>query len=102
MSLPKFQTQDPVAATDFGLLQTTWAALIDPIINRAQNKSNVLQNVALINGITVVNHLLGKKMQGWIISDIQGAATIYRSAPLNDQTLTLTSSAAVTVNIEVF
>lgn len=102
MALPKFLSQDPVGAKDFGLLQTTWSALIDPIIGRAQNKANIISNVSLNNGVTVVNHLLGRKMQGWYLADIQGAATIYRSQPLNDQTLTLTSSAAVTVNIGVF
>ena len=56
----------------------------------------ILQNIALNNGVTAVNHILGKQKQGWSLSDIQGAATIYRSAPFNAATLTLTSNAAVT------
>jgi hypothetical protein len=41
-------------------------------------------------------------MQGWMITDINAAAAIYRSAPLNNLTLTLNASAACIVNIGVF
>jgi hypothetical protein len=34
--------------------------------------------------------------------DQNSVGTVYRSAPLNDKTLTLTSSAAMTVSIGVF
>ena len=87
---------------NLSMLQTTWAAIINPFLGRATNQANVLNNVKLVSGTNVINHLLGRQMQGWSIVDIQGAATIYRSAPLSATTLTLTSSAAVTVSIEVF
>ena len=48
------------------------------------------------------NHGLQQTMQGWMITDINAAATVYRSQPLNDKTLTLTSSAACTVDLVVF
>ena len=41
-------------------------------------------------------------MQGWSIVDVNAAVTPYRSAPLNDLTLTLTVSEPCVVNIEVF
>lgn len=87
---------------DFTMFQTRWKALLGPILSNPANQGLLLQNVKLINGVTVVNHLLGREMQGWIIADIDGAATIYRSAKMNDLTLTLTSNAAVTVSLEVF
>jgi hypothetical protein len=62
----------------------------------------ILKNIALANGSTVINHNLAKTMQGWTILDITSAATIYRSAPFNDKTLTLTSNAACVVTIGVF
>ncbi len=83
------------------LMQTTWATQLNPIISNPLNSANHLTGIALINGVTTINHLLGRQMQGWFITDINAAATIYRSAPLNNLTLTLTSDAAVTVNIEV-
>lgn len=102
MSLPTFLTKPETIAKDFILMQSNWASQIDPIITNPLNKANILNNVALANGVTVINHLLGRMMQGWFIVDITGAATIYRSAAMNNLTLTLTSNAAVTVNIGVF
>lgn len=84
------------------LMQTQWASQINPVLSNPMNSISVLSDVALNNGKTVINHLLGQKMQGWFLVDIQGAATVYRSAPLNGLTLTLTSNAAVTVSIGVF
>ncbi len=98
MLLPKVFTEDQALS----LIQSKWAAIINPVLTNAANNSNLLTGIALINGVTVVNHLLGRMMQGWSIVDINGAATIYRSQPLNNLTLTLTSNAAVTVAIEVF
>lgn len=81
---------------------TRWSSQINPVISNPLNLANILPNQSLINGVTVINHKLGRLMQGWYLIDIQGAATVYRSAPFNDLTLTLTSNAAVTVNIGVF
>lgn len=101
--LPIFQSVgESPTSRDFAMMQTQWKSALDPVLSRPSNSGNILPNVALANGVTVVNHLLGRMLQGWAIVDINGAAAIYRSAPLNDKTLTLTSNAAVTVSIEVF
>ncbi len=84
------------------LMQTTWAQMLNPIIAFPPVQGTLLTNIPLINGVTIVNTLLGRKMQGWIITDTNAAATIYRSAAMNDKTLQLTSNAAVTVSIWVF
>lgn len=84
------------------LMQTKWKSLLDPILANPLNGISILESVKLINGVTVVNHKLGRTQQGWFLTDIQGAATVYRSAAFNNLTLTLTSSAAVTCNIGVF
>jgi hypothetical protein len=84
------------------LANPLWAQVLNPVITNLLNGIQVLQNVALINGATVVNHRLGKQMQGWFIVDMDSAAIVYRSAPLNDKTITLTSNAAVNVNLAVF
>lgn len=96
--LPLFKNTDQTMQ----LLQTQWASQLNPLLAQPLSSSNVLKSVALINGVTVINHLLARTMQGWIVSDINGSATIYRSQPFNDKTLTLTSSAAVTVDLVVF
>lgn len=98
MNLPIFlDTSQP-----FILMQTKWAAILNPVLKNPATNPVILSNVSLINGVTVINHGLGAKLQGWKIVDIDGAATIHRSAPLNALTLTLTSNAAVTVSLECF
>jgi hypothetical protein len=62
----------------------------------------LLKNIALNIGDNVINHLLGRMMQGWILTDQSAGATIYRSQPLNDKTLTLNASAGLTISLWVF
>lgn len=83
-------------------MQTRWASQLNPLLSRPANNSSLLTDIELNTGVNVINHLLGKKMQGWIIIDIDAAITYYRSAPMNDLTLTLTCSGPATVSIEVF
>jgi uncharacterized membrane-anchored protein len=98
MQLPIFISQ----MKDLALMQTKWAGILNPFMANPSLNNNLLTGVALANGVTVINHLLGRTPLGWRIVDINGAATVYRSAPFSKLTLTLTSSAAVTASIEVF
>ena len=98
MALPIFK--DP--NQNLMLMQTKWAGQLNPVLSNPSVSPLLLSGVRLANGVTVINHMLTYKMRGWRIVDIDGAATIYRSAPLNALTLTLTSSAAVNVSLEVF
>lgn len=86
----------------FPQMLTTWSSQLNPLLASPISSASVLSNIYLIDGVTVINHLLGRTQQGWFIVDVNGAATIYRSAPFNSKTLTLTSSAAVTVSLGVF
>lgn len=86
----------------FQLMQTKWKAELDPVLINNLVQGQLLTGVSLINGITMVPHKLGRKMQGWILSDVNAAATVFRSANLNDTTLTLTSNAACVVSLWVF
>lgn len=79
-----------------------WAQALNPLLSNPRAGSKILQKINLINGVTIIPHRLGRMQQGWSITDINGAATIFRSAPFNSTNLTLTSDAVVTVNIEVF
>lgn len=82
--------------------QTRWKAEIDPLLTAPLAGLLILEGVTLTNGATVINHKLGRLPQGWFLTDLNGAATIYRSQPFNKLTLTLTSNAVVTANIGVF
>lgn len=82
--------------------ENRWATIINPIIQLPPNQGILLENIALISGNTVINHKLGVTPQGFIITDQNAAAQIYRSADFNKLTLTLNSNAPVTVSIWVF
>jgi hypothetical protein len=87
---------------DLQKTQNTWASQLNPVIANQLVNGLLIKNVGLINGVTVVNHLLARQMQGWFIVDINAAVTTYRSQPMNDKTLTLTSSGVATCNLWVF
>lgn len=96
-NLPIFQSDDKTLM----LLQTKWKSEITPAIQSSIVQGQLI-SANLSNGVTTINHLLGRQMIGWYLIDVNGPATIYRSQPLNDTTLTLTSNAAVAVNIWMF
>jgi hypothetical protein len=86
----------------FDQLTTRWKSILDPVLSNSLNNCSILSNIPLVVGSNTINHKLGQMQQGWFIVDINGVASIYRSAPFNDLTLTLTSNAAVTVSLGVF
>lgn len=98
MNLPQIQSDDQ----DFQLMQNKWASILNPLLARPLSSANILKSVQLSIGTNVINHLLGRKLQGWIMSDINAAAQVFRSQPMNDKTLTLTSDAVCIVDIVVF
>ena len=87
---------------DIQKMQNTWATALDPVIKNQLINGILIKDVSLINGITVINHRLSRQMQGWMIVDINAAATVYRSQPFNDKTLTLTSNAVALCNVWCF
>lgn len=87
---------------NLSMMQTKWKAQLDPVLSNPFCSANILENINLKSGVNVINHLLGRVQQGWFLVDKQAASDIYRSAPFNNLTLTLTSTADVTVSIGVF
>lgn len=87
---------------DWLLANPKWAAELNPIITNPMNGITILPNISLTAGVNPINHGLTRKPNGWVVVDIQGPQTIYRSAPYNSATLILTASGAVTVSIGVF
>lgn len=98
MALPIQHTDNQ----DMILMQQKWASQLNPLLASLFIQGALLTNVNLINGVTIINHYLGKQMSGWLIVDQNASANVFRSAPLNSQTLTLTSNAATTVSLWVF
>jgi len=98
VNLPTWQSSDRV----FQLMQNKWSAILNPLLAKPLSSSNILKDVELVMGVNKVNHLLGRTMQGWIISNIDASVIVYRSQPFNDKILTLTTNGACIVDIVVF
>lgn len=84
------------------LANPLWAQALNPIIANPLSSLDIIESFQLQTGVNRINHGLQRLQQGWILTDIQGIATVYRSQPFNNTTLVLTSSAQVLVNIGVF
>lgn len=100
-TLTQFQDDDRT----FQLMQNSWAAILNPIINNPANQSVILKNVVLVTGDNTINHLLGRKLQGWKVIRQRASATLYDKQDANQMpalTLVLNASANVTVDLEVF
>jgi hypothetical protein len=98
--LPKFQSKDQ----GFNLLQSAWASIIDPITNNPANKGVIVKNV-ILSSSCVVNHGLGRTLQGWEIVRLRGSATVYDNQNANttpDKTLLLIASSGVSADILCF
>jgi len=86
-------------------MQTKWAAQLNPIIDNPISQGILLKNQVLVSGANVINHKLGRKLQGWIVTRIRASATLYDTQDANSSpalTLQLTASAGVTVDLYVF
>lgn len=107
MSLPIFQPGNglPGLIQTFSLLQTAWANLINPNLANVANNSLILKNVTLATGDNTLNHKLGHKLNGWVLTRQRAGVTVYDKQDTNPNpsvTLILNSSGNAVVDIEVF
>ena len=90
---------------DLSLMQTGWAQQLNPVIQNPVTQGLLLKNVFLVAGINNINHLLGRKLQGWIVTRISASFVLYDSQdsnPMPELTLQLFSTAAAKVDLYVF
>ena len=98
--LPQFKE----GPSSFQLMQTRWGTLIDPVISNPINQGNLIQNVVLSSS-SIINHGLGRNLQGWFLTRLRGNATVFDRQDINtipDKTLLLTASSGVPADIYVF
>lgn len=100
MGLPSFNTDDRILS----MLQSQWASQIDPVIGLPLVKGTTLKNVKLVTGDNTINHLLQRPIQGYLVTNMQGAFSQIFSKPsaMPDLTMILNSSANTTVTLYVF
>lgn len=77
-----------------------WAASLNPLIANLLMQGSQLGPIVLVaNTPQTLNHYLGKMQTGFFPTDQNAAASIYRTQPFNAKTITLESSANVTINL---
>lgn len=99
--LPIFQT----SLRELGQMQTKWAAQLNPVVANPLVLGHQLTNVQLLTGANVVNHGLGRTLQGWLLVRQRSLASVYDtqdSNPMPQLTLQLTSSADMLADIWVY
>lgn len=87
------------------LMQQRWASQLNPILANLLVQGRLLEDVTLMTGNNVVNHLLGRDLIGWFITRKNDAANIYDTQNINqmpDLTLNLVSDMSVRVSLWVF
>lgn len=89
----------------YEMMLTQWAQELNPLLKNPITSGIILKSVSLVSGNNVVNHLLGRKLQGWYIVRIRSASTIYDTQDSNQTpqlTLNLVASAPVIIDLAVF
>jgi len=86
----------------FDLWQTRVKSQLDPVLANKIMQGNLLQGLTLTPGVNTYNHKLGRTPYGWFPVDLSGPAVIWRSSPLNAQTLILTSSSTATLALSLW
>ncbi len=84
------------------MMQNRWATILDPVITNPLVNGRLIEDISLTTGNNVINHKLGRKQRGYIITSQDGIATIFKANDFNNLTLTLTSSADVMISLWVF
>jgi hypothetical protein len=99
--LPIFQT----SVRELSQMQTQWSKQINPALASPIYQGQQLEGIALVSGANVVNHGLGRVLQGWWVVRQRSSASIYDTQDSNQMpqlTLTLNSSAPVSVDLWVY
>lgn len=100
-ALTIFQTP----SKDLSLLQSSWSSLLNPVLSNPLTQGFLIPGVTLVMGSNTINHRLGRKLRGYLITGINAAATLYDAQSDNrtpDLTLVLISNAPCKVDLYVF
>jgi len=99
MQLPLQQTN----LRDLSLLSTKWKSILDPILSLPILDGNQINDIVAKVGLLVIDHKLGRKQQGWIVTDqTNSGLNLFRRGDFNSLTLTLDCSSTGTFSIWVY
>lgn len=86
-------------------IQQFIAQTLQPLITNPLLFGNIVSSVQLKTGTNIVNHGLGRMLQGWSLVRKRGAADVYDQQDTNpnpSKTLVLVSTADVSVDVYCF
>lgn len=89
-------------AEDIPVVLPRWKSLLDPVLATRLVTGRQIMQVALDTTPTVVYHLLDRTPIGWLLADIDAAAQVSRTVPMNSTTITLVATAPCNVNLWVY
>lgn len=101
MSLPIFKSD----SQEMTLMQTQWAQQLNGLLSNPLSNGMLLKEISLSTGNNAVNHKLGRKLQGWVLTRQRALAQIYDAQDTNSMpqlTLSLISDVPTVVDIYVF
>lgn len=83
---------------------TKWASILNPILSNLLMSGTQLTNIPLIVGNNSVNHLLGRKYNGYIITGMHNnySQIFDATSQTPNLTIVLNSSAITTVDLYVY
>ncbi len=88
----------------FEQLQPKWASAIDPVITNPICNGLQLVNIKLSAGVNTIDHKLGRKLIGYIITSIYDTTSniVRQNSQIPERTIVLNSSAGTTIDIYVY
>ena len=98
MALPFVHTQDQ----DLSLMQAKWIPQLNPVLANPMLSGNQLKNVPLVSGANVINHLLGRAYQGYLITGMHNSFVLIYDTTSPMPSLTLVLHASGTGNVDLF
>lgn len=87
------------------LANPKWAATLNPVVANPLVQGVLLSGIPVVTGTNVINHKLGRKLQGYVVVLNSAAVTFYDSQAINQHpslTLILNASGAATISLYVF
>jgi hypothetical protein len=87
---------------DINVVLPKWKSQLDPILATRLVTGRQVMGVVLSTTATVIYHKLDRLPIGWVLSDQNASAVVYRTAPMTPTTITLAASAPCSVSLWVY
>lgn len=98
MSLPLYKSDNQ----SFTLMQTGWASQLNPVIANPLVNGVLQKNIKLVVGTNSINHMLGRNLQGYLITGMHNVYTQIFDTVSNTPSLTLNLNSSVAVTIDIY